>query len=531
MKTKQHPASKRHLPNFSAGAAALSGLLLGMAFPPVDWKWAIWIGLIPLLWVIERTKSQGQAFGLAYLAGLVFFLINLHPLVSAHSWTGWAAESEAAFTRRMTHQWWFMQGIWLAFAVWCAFWWGLWALVVKRALAARRGLSGLIWIVAPSAWVLFPEWARSQTTFGFAWGFLGNATADLSPVRQLASLGGVWLLSAVVVFWNLGCALACSAGPKGNWRRPLVLALSGMLIVFAVGGALLRRPLAFSEPIRVAVLQRFKPSYVTEDFAGNGFDRSYLPMIEQALKEDAQLLVLPESVALGTVTLDGTASKTKPPEWQHSRASWDWQMSSSLRGHPSSALVVGLDTVEKEQDQNTLVAWTSEKALGWYHKRYLVPFSEYQPWPWAPWAIRGKSTYIPGKGSQLIRWKAVVLGGFICQEVLFPSATRASVRDGATLLISGGNDGVFSDPAVALVHADTAQIRAVETGRFIVRAMKTGISAVIDPRGYELVRSRSSEPASLFQVVHACSQMTPYVRWGDWVVFSAGIIVLALLTL
>lgn len=517
MKTKPHAASKKNrLPDFSVWAmAALSGLLLGLAFPPADWKWAVWVGLIPLLWAIERAKNQKQAFGLAYLAGFIFFLFNLHPLVSAHSWTGWAAESTAAFTRRMTQQWYFMQGIWIAFAVWCAFWWGLWATVVKRALSSVK--PWLVWIAAPGAWVLFPEWARSRTTFGFAWGFLGNATANLSPIRQLACLGGVWLLGVIVVLWNLGWALAFSAGLKGNWRRPVLSVFFGMLAALAAGCWLLNRSLALSEPVRVAVLQRFKPSYVTDDFADNGFDRSYLPMIQKAIDQKAELLVLPESVALGTVALDGTSSKTKPPQWQHPRSSWDWQMASFLRGHPV-ALIVGLDTVEKGQDHNTLVAWSAEKPLGWYHKRHLVPFAEYQPWLWAPWAIQGKSTYVAGKGSQLISWNKLVLGGFICQEVLFPEATRESVRDGATLLVSGGNDGVFSDPAVARVHADAARIRAVETGRFIVRAMKTGISEVIDPKGEELVQSHSSKPVILLETVRACRERTPYVRWGDWVV-------------
>ncbi len=526
MKTKPRAVSRTWSSALSLWAqAALSGLLLAAAFPPVDWKWTVWFGLSPLLWAVKRAESQRQAFGLAYLAGLVFFLFNLHPLVSAHSWTGWASESTAEFARRMTRQWWFMQGIWLGFVVWCAFWWGLWAAFTKRVFSARPHLA---WLAIPSSWILFTEWARSRTTFGFAWGFLGNATADLSLIRQWASLGGVWLLSAIVVLWNLGLIFVFSGGLKNNWRKALLSLIGAMLAVLAVGYLLLQQSPPLSAPIRVAVLQRFKPSYVTDDFAENGFDRSYLPMIQEALHEKAQLLVLPESVALGAVSLDGTSSKAKPSQWQHPRASWDWQIESFLRNSPA-ALIVGLDTVEKGEDHNTLVAWNAEGPLGWYHKRHRVPFAEYHPWPWPGWAIRGKSGYAAGKGAQLISWNGLALGGFICQEVLFPSAARESVRDGATLLVSGGNDGVFSDYAVARVHADAAQIRAVETGRFLVRAMKTGISDIIDSKGFELARSRSSDPVILFGVVRACRQKTAYVRFGDWVVVLSAIAFLGLM--
>lgn len=119
----------------------------------------------------------------------------------------------------------------------------------------------------------------------------------------------------------------------------------------------------------------------------------------------------------------------------------------------------------------------------------------------------------------------MVLGGFICQEVLFPSLIRQSVLEGATILVSGGNDGVFANPAVAQVHADAAQIRAVETGRYLVRAMKTGISAIIDPQGREQARSRSSEPALLLGMISPHQGMTPYVRFGDWLLWVAGLVI------
>ncbi len=504
--------------------AVLSGLLLGAAFPPIDCKWLVWIGLVPLLFVILQNPSSGSVFLYGYIAGFVFFLMNLHPLVSAHSWTGWAAESTQAFARRMTQQWWFMQGIWMGFALWCAVWCGVWALLLKQL---SKGHGWRMLVLAPVLWVVGPEWIRSHTTFGFAWGFLGNATADLMLVRQLAALGGVWLLSALVVVVNVGIANTLLK-PSTASRQQVSMASAFLLVAASLFGiARLRQRSSPGQALLTAVLQRAKPSYTTEDFARpTGFDRGYVPMIEQALAKKAQLIMLPESIALGTMTLDASASSTKPVQWQHARAAWEAQMAMLLKENPAT-IIVGLDTVEHGEDHNTLVAWNKNKTLGWYHKRRLVPFAEYQPWVWAPWAIHGKSEYSPGNGSQLIKLsQEVVLGGFICQEVLFPWVVRNSVRDGATVLVSGGNDGVFGDPAVALVHADAAQIRAVETGRFIVRAMKTGISQVLDPFGQELVRSRSAEPVLLMETIVPQSGLTPYIRYGNWVVYLSFLLIL-----
>ncbi len=506
--------------------ALLSGLLLGCAFPPVDLKWLVWVGLVPLLWTLTETRSTFRAIILGWLAGLAFFLLTLHPLVSVHSWTGWSTEAVSAFTGRMTRQWWFMQEIWAVFALWSAGFWAVWAGLTQRFGRHR----GLLVLVAPAAWVLLPEWARSRTVFDFQWGFLGNAAADVPAIRQLAALGGIWLLSAVVVLVNLGCLelVRRDRQPGGARRAALIWSL---VLLGAVGGLWrLHQPLAGGAPLRVAVIQRYKTEYALEEFTATGLDRNYLEMIQEALARQLDLLVLPESVAIGATSLDGTPSRTKPPAFQIPRSKWEAQAARWLSGTPTM-LIVGLDTVEHNEDHNTLVAWTAEGAVGWYHKRRLVPFSEYHPAGWGPQALRGRSEYFPGQGTQLIRAPQAVIGGFICQEVLVPWVTRESVRDGATLLVTGGNDGVFGDPAVARVHADVAQLRAVETGRYVVRAMKSGISAVIDPHGRELVRSRSAEPVILYEAVRPLTGQTPYVRFGDWVVWlsAAGLVVAGLL--
>jgi len=501
----------------------LAGLLVASSFPPVDSHSLIWIGLVPLLWVIDRSANPRAAFMFGALAAALCALMVLHPLVSASSWAGWANESHELFAARMGRQWWCLHGLWLIGALWGAFFWGSWAFCV-RLLAPRGGWRLLF--VAPSAWIVIPEWLRVQTTFGFTWALLGNATASCSAIRQLAALGGVWLLSGLVVVVNVGiAALVTRTHSSRRWPVPVV-ACSLLIAAWSYGAWVVHRPAPTSASFLAVAVQSQKTRYTMDDFESSGFDRQYRGLIKDALHQAPRLIVLPESIALGVISLDGTVSSTKPAQWQHARSLWEREIATLLRGS-RTILIAGLDTVEGGADHNTLIAWTAEGIAGWYHKRQLVPFAESLPFPWSRGMLRGRAIYAPGAGSQLLHLEDLVLGGFICQEVLFPWVTRESVRDGATILISGGNDGVFENPAVARVHAAVAQLRAVETGRYLVRAMKTGISAIIDPHGREVVRSHSSEPAMLQAQIIPQQTRTLYVQWGDWVVWWAWVLTLA----
>jgi len=505
-------------------SALLTGILLGLAFPPADAKWLVWVGLVPLLVAIERTQGPRHAFAIGYVAGAAFFLITLYPLVSAHAWTGWSIQTREAFAARMTRQWWFLHGVWVLFAAWGGLFWGTWAALLRR-LGRGRPWATLGLTVA--LWLLIAEWVRAQTTFGFTWSFLGNATADFTAIRQLAALGGLWALSGLVVLVNGALAQLCLRDRFGRgWSVPA--GVLGLVAVAWLGGSIATQTTSVSPAMpRVAVLQHYKDAYTLGDFLPIGLDRSYVPMVQEALRGDAELIVLPESIVLGALSLDGTASRTKPPERQMALSEWEQELR-SLLAESEAILVLGVDTVEQGRDHNTLVAWTRDGAVGWYHKRRLVPFSEYIPSGWSQVAIRGRSQYSPGEGTQLIRAGGWVFGGFICQEVLIPWVTRQAARDGATVLITGGNDGVFGHPAVARIHADAAQLRAVETGRFVARAMKTGVSALIDPQGRELMRSTSAESVLLFGRMAPRTAQTPYVRFGDWLLWLAALLILVL---
>ncbi len=503
--------------------ALLSGIMLAYAFPPLDAKWLVWVGLVPLVIAVQRASSPRRAFLLGWLAGTLFFCNVLYPLVSAHLWVGWVREGHTELFARYTRQWWFLHALWV---IWSLFvggvFWGAWAAILKRWALGRWS-----WLVfGTAAWVLIPEWVRARAIFGFEWGFLGYACADWTAVRQLAAVGGVPLLSGLVVLVNFGIAsVFVTNRQERGWWGPAGIALS-CLGLATIWGAWAARSVDAPKPnVPVALVQYSGTSTNGASYNEIGFIQGYASHIIDAINHGVRLIVLPETVMWGVVTLDGTPSNNRPPYRTYPLASWTAMILPWLRA-TDTALIVGINAVVEGRDHNTLFAWTAAGPVGAYHKQRLVPFSEYRPWGWGGWTIRGSSLLVPGHGSQLLRLPRLTVGEMICQEVLFSSLTRASVRDGATLLVSGGNDGVFANPAVACFHADAAQLRAVEAGRYLVRAMKTGISAIIDPVGRELAQSRLNEDAVLYGTIAPRTILTPYVRFGDWVVWLSAFLVL-----
>ncbi|HEX9780651.1 MAG TPA: apolipoprotein N-acyltransferase [bacterium] len=503
-------------------AAAGSGLLLAFVFPPWNRPWLAWVGLAPLAAVVFSSRSGRRAFLLALVSGTVFFLLTLHPLTSAADWIGWAERVSEERAALLTRQAEFLRLVWMTMAVIGGVCWGLWALLAR---APGRSHPWRTLAVSVCAWVLIPEWLRMQLGFESTWGALGYALAGHDALRQLAALGGVWLASALVVAVNVALAWVVTRPPARAW--PMPSAVAAMAAAAWLGGCwALARPSAPGPAVTVAALQFDKPLYTEADYSPWGFDLSYLPLIRQALEADADVIVLPESVAVGTMLEDGSASQQKPPAYQFPLDSWDRSMRALLRGH-DAVLAVGQDTVDAGGERNTLSFWSAEGLLGTYHKRRLVPFSEYTPasWRWGP--LKGRKQYVRGRGSRLIDAHGTALGGLLCQEIEYRRPMRASVRDGAGILINAGNDAPFTDPAVRELHHVMLRLAAAEAGRPIVRAMKSGISAVYDARGRVLAEAPPDSPAVLLADVAPGAGMTGAVRFPDWVLWLSGVILLA----
>ncbi|MBD5635050.1 MAG: apolipoprotein N-acyltransferase, partial [Candidatus Eremiobacteraeota bacterium] len=162
-------------------------------------------------------------------------------------------------------------------------------------------------------------------------------------------------------------------------------------------------------------------------------------------------------------------------------------------------LVVGTYEDAADGEFNVLAFFNRDGKLErTYRKRLLVPFAEHVPWrplfAWIPW-IGNVSNFGEGTGDEIVAAGRLRFGPIVCWESGFSNDAHGSVRDGAQALLVATDDAWFGTTAGPYQHAQIAQMRAIETGRWIVRAASTGISGIIAPDGRCIERSGLDEAA------------------------------------
>ncbi len=169
-----------------------------------------------------------------------------------------------------------------------------------------------------------------------------------------------------------------------------------------------------------------------------------------------------------------------------------------------------------------------------YHKIRLVPFGEYTPMQplltlggrYAAKLVRQVSDFSPGSEYSVAAADGHPLAAFICYEAIFPDLVREFAARGAELLVNITNDAWFGRTSAPYQHFSMAVFRAVENGRYLVRAANTGVTAVVDPRGRVVERSELFARTVVVRDVPFVPGGTFYSRHGDvfaWACFGAAV--------
>jgi apolipoprotein N-acyltransferase len=173
-----------------------------------------------------------------------------------------------------------------------------------------------------------------------------------------------------------------------------------------------------------------------------------------------------------------------------------------------------------------------------YHKIRLVPFGEYVPMQplltlggrFAAKLVDQVADFTPGSEHVLGRVDGHPVGATICYEAIFPDLVRGFAAGGAELLVNITNDGWYGRTSAPYQHLAMASFRAVENGKYLVRAANTGISAVVDPHGRVLESTPLFEPTILVRDVPFVPGTTFYARHGDvfaWACFGIAFLLTA----
>ena len=367
------------------------------------------------------------------------------------------------------------------------------------------------WLVLPVLWVLL-EWLRGWALSGFPWLSLGYAMID-SPLKGWAPLLGVYGVTWAVA--TIAVALNVLLVPNVRISRRLI-ALGIIVMLFAIP-ALLRshdwtRPAG--PPLAVAAVQGAVPQ--DQKWQAKNLEATmarYTRLTEDAW--GAQLIVWPES-ALPVLASD------IPDYLRH------LQEQGRAHGADFAIGLVNYDSQSAQFHNGLLVL--SDAGGGWYYKRHLVPFGEYFPVPafvrsWMRLMSLPYDDITPGSAHQPVLSAAgQKLGLTICYEDAFGSQQLRTLRD-VTLLINVTNNAWYGDSTAPHQHLQIARMRALEAGRYLIRAANDGITAVIGPRGEIITRLPQFQEAVLRADVRPMTGLTPYARFGNYpVVVGAGLL-------
>ena len=368
-------------------------------------------------------------------------------------------------------------------------------------LAARwlPRTGSLPWLLGlPALWVLI-EWLRGWVLSGFPWLALGYSQID-SPLAGFAPIGGVYLVSLLVAV-SSGALFLLIRG-TGPQRM-----LAGVLLLAAWGGGALLHGREWTQRTDGAVTVSLVQGAISQDLKWQEENYDYTLKLYRDLTQQAlgsQLIVWPEAA------LPGLAHELE-----------DYLKTLYLQTRASgSDMVMGLlryDTGRK-QYRNGILAMSDD--LEWYYKRRLVPFGEFFPVPrfvrrWMRLMSLPYVDFAPGDQNQgPLHAAGITLGATICYEDAYGSQMLAILRE-ATVLVNVSNDAWFGDSTAPHQHLEIARMRALEAGRYLLRATNNGITVIIGPTGEIRERIEQFEPGVLKSTVYPRTGLTPYARVGN----------------
>ena len=389
---------------------------------------------------------------------------------------------------------------------------GLFAVIIGR-LAERIGPRAVL--LAPAVWVA-TEYGRGWVLGGFPWVLLGYSQATVLPVAQLASLGGVYALSALV---SGACgALAFSVLARG-WRASVSAAAAALLVIGLAAAWGAHRMSAGSltregTPLSVGLIQGNIPQEEKWDTArAASILETYLSMSREAAGRGARFIVWPEAAT--------------PFFFEEDPAGGD--AIRRLAVETSATLLVGSDQMEPGSPPKyynaAFLVGPGGTVLAVYRKVHLVPFGEYVPFKrllfFVSPLVEAASDFSAGDEVVMLPVEGHLASTAICYEVVYPALIRQSVRTGSELLTTITNDAWYGRSSAPYQHFAQASLRAIEEGRYLARAANTGISGIVDPYGRVVARSSLFERTALVGEVRFLTEGTLYSRIGDLAAYVA----------
>jgi apolipoprotein N-acyltransferase len=484
----------------------LSGVLYGLAFPPVGWWPLAWVALVPFLVAVANATPR-------HAAGLGLWL----GITASYGVGTWMPDAVVTYYQQAV-----LVGIAMFLA--CALWQAAWQYAAFAAIARGRmvGPGATTPLLVAAAWIT-AETARVLIPFGNPWASLGYSQTAVPILVQIADLGGVQSVGFVVAAVNAALAAWWLArgddgarADQGALRHAraglaVVVALVTLTLgygVFRLAGE--RDAAAASAALPVVAAQAnldLGTQWKTEFYGANLGAYADLTIAATAAAP-AQLVVWPESALTFYLESEKTYAFYLAQVAERARTTL-------LTGGPR--VMVGADGKRTYRNAAFLVPSAGDFRLA-YEKGRLVPFAEYFPFAGLTLLRRQFGEvreFTPGAQQTPFPTPVGSAGMMICNEAMVGSEAVARVGQGAEWLVTLTNDSWVGRRQYAEIALAMVRLRAVEVRRWLVRASTSGPSAMIDPAG----RIVDALPFDAHGTVRAGivprRDLTVYARLGD----------------
>jgi len=430
-----------------------SSIGLALSFFPFKFSWLFaWFGFVPFFLAIVNLKNKFKVFVFSYLEGILFWLFTIYWLVYV-TFLGYLL---------------LVLYLGLYFAIF-----GLFFYKFKENNFLNVFFLSSLWVIE--------EFLRSYLFSGFGWALLGYSQYKNLVLIQLADIGGVWLVSFLVMAVNLNLYYL--------FQKPILIKKTKYIlcILFLMGINLLygyyqlfsvsiksefpRQSFKISL-IQANIPQEIKWKVQERDFILN----KYFNLTKKVLKENPNLVIWPEA-SLPCVL------EEEPIYFERVK---DFVKENKI------SLLLGAVTYRSGLYYNSAILVSADgEIIEKYDKIHLVPFGEYIPLR----KIFGfLEAIVPigdfAKGNDYTVFKLSTLNDelsafsvLICFEDIFPEISQEFVKRGAGFLVNITNDAWFKKSPAAYQHLSASVFRAVENRLFLVRCANTGISGFISPTG------------------------------------------------
>lgn len=506
---KQLAARLRSAPRGAFWLLLLSGaLLLGVCIQFPVLGILEWVALVPSgLAILTKATDPGIRLRHMYGYGFCFFgcfyLVNFHWFLYMYPLT-FAGLSNAASAVVVLVAW---IGLSALQTIGAALLFPLFALAVRgRFLSGKSILHPLLFA---AMWAV-REWIQANMGWaGVPWGRLPLGQTQLSLTLQSVAFFGSYFVTFLLVAVSM--LLADLLLHPERTRLCGILAVSLLGGNLALGGIrLLTRP-EEGEAVPVAAIQGNMSSL--EKWSGSSSAiaaERYESLTREAAQAGATLIVWPETAL--TVSIDRSA------------VTQAWI--SRLAQETGTTILVGAFTTGENKGQyNSIVAFSPDGSMNTtvYNKQKPVPFGEFVPYRELvmvlipPLADIGmlENDLLVGDYSAVFDLDIGRIGSLICFDSIYESTALDSVRRGAQVLAVSTNDSWFQDSRGVWMHNAQSSLRAIETGRYVVRAGNTGVSSVIDPTGRVLAELNPLLTGYVPGKIRLCNEQTLYVRTGN----------------